>query len=201
MYDLLKLKWEDAVTYDQYMGSFDKRLHNPDSKGFSYLKLNQSRSQRWMKKIQIETAIAEQLAALKKEYLFLVISEPWCGDAAHALPVIKKMADLSPKIQLGLVFRDEHLDLMNQYLTEGSQSIPKLIVIEACEFREVAVWGPRPKAAQMLLKEFKTGEDWNKEAFQKELQAWYNNNQGKQIQEELIGLLHHVENKVGSPCE
>jgi hypothetical protein len=48
---------------------------------------------------------------LKSEYIWLVISEGWCGDAAQLLPIINKMAVESGKIDLRIVLRDENEEL------------------------------------------------------------------------------------------
>ena len=60
----------------------------------------------------------------------MVLTEGWCGDAAQVLPVINKIASLSDFIDLKIILRDEHEELMNKFLTNGSKSIPKLVAID-----------------------------------------------------------------------
>ena len=72
-----------------------------------YSELNETRMNRLEKTILIADENVQKLQVLEKEYIWLVISEGWCGDAAQIVPVINKMAKLSEKIDLKIVFRDE----------------------------------------------------------------------------------------------
>ena len=77
----------------------------------------------------------------------LAIAEDWCGDASNTLPVLARLAELAPGLELRLIKRDEHPELMNRYLTNGSRSIPIVIALDE-QFREVGHWGPRPTVLQ-----------------------------------------------------
>jgi hypothetical protein len=45
---------------------------------------------------------------LKNEYIWMVISEGWCGDGAQLIPVFDKMvAESDGKIDMKIVLRDE----------------------------------------------------------------------------------------------
>lgn len=44
-----------------------------------------------------------------------MLTEGWCGDAAQNLPVINKIAEENPNINLKLVLRDENLELMDEF--------------------------------------------------------------------------------------
>ena len=68
----------------------------------------------------------------------------WCGDAAQILPVINKMAEVSDKIDLRIVLRDDNENLMNLFLTNGTKSIPKLIIIDKATNKVINDFGPRP---------------------------------------------------------
>ena len=93
-----------------------------------YSELNEARMNRLEKTVKISTEIIQKLNQLNGDYIWLVIAEGWCGDAAQILPVIYKMAELSERIDLKIVFRDENEDLMNLFLSNGTKSIPKLIL-------------------------------------------------------------------------
>lgn len=77
----------------------------------------------------------------------LVIAEDWCGDASNTVPILAKLVDITPGLELRIVRRDEHPDLMDQYLTNGARSIPIVIALDA-ELREIGHWGPRPAVLQ-----------------------------------------------------
>ena len=69
------------------------------------------------KKIQLSQETLLTLKKIDKPITWLVLSEGWCGDAAQTLPVINKIANESDLISLKIIFRDEHDELMNYFLT------------------------------------------------------------------------------------
>ncbi|TDQ42951.1 thioredoxin family protein [Aureibacillus halotolerans] len=72
----------------------------------------------------------------------IVLSADWCGDAALCVPIFQRIAEES-NITLHFLLRDDNLELMDQYLTNGtSRSIPKFIFINEAG-HETMVWGPR----------------------------------------------------------
>src|SRR5690606_26509598 len=97
----------------------------------NYTDLNISRMNKWDKRFELSADVLALLKNTNRKEAWVVLTEAWCGDAAHAIPVMAKMAAASPNIDLHLVLRDENLDLMDQYLTNGGRSIPKLIRVDA----------------------------------------------------------------------
>jgi hypothetical protein len=77
----------------------------------------------------------------------LVLAEDWCGDASSTIPIVAKLADQVPGLELRILRRDENPEVMNHYLTNGSRSIPIVIALDE-EFQEVGHWGPRPRELQ-----------------------------------------------------
>lgn len=77
----------------------------------------------------------------------LVIAEDWCGDASNTVPIIAKLGEMAPGLQLRVIPRDENPELMDQYLTNGSRSIPIVIALSD-DFKEIGHWGPRPTQLQ-----------------------------------------------------
>jgi hypothetical protein len=77
----------------------------------------------------------------------LVIAEDWCGDASSTIPILAKLADAVPGYELRVILRDQHPDVMDRYLTNGSRSIPIVIALDE-QFRELGHWGPRPRELQ-----------------------------------------------------
>ncbi|MBP9794101.1 MAG: thioredoxin family protein, partial [Flavobacterium sp.] len=120
-----------------------------------YSKLNETRMHRLDKTIHVTDEVIEKIHALKKEYIWLVLSEGWCGDAAQIVPVLFKIASVSDKITMKLVFRDENERLMNFFLTNGGKAIPKVIILDAESLELKGSWGPRPEGATHLIKSYK----------------------------------------------
>ncbi|SEI10622.1 Thioredoxin [Halobacillus karajensis] len=80
----------------------------------------------------------------------LILTEDWCGDAMLNIPIFLRMAE-SGHIPVHFLRRDENLELMDQYLTNGvSRSIPKIIFIDATG-HEISHWGPRAPELQKFI--------------------------------------------------
>lgn len=154
-----------------------------------YTQLNEARLHRLDKTIQVVDEVKTVLQNLSKEYTWLVISESWCGDAAQILPVINKMAEVSDKIDLRIVLRDDNEDLMNLFLTNGTKSIPKLIIIDKATNEVVNDFGPRPKGAKQLILDYKAAHGIVDETAKIELQKWYLQDKGISTQKEIVELL------------
>lgn len=199
MDSLLKAKLADTMTAQAYRDLVDQLVAdgtttgpNPAPELISFTKLNQRRMARIDRTFQLAPAVAAALQALRGRYLWVVITEPWCGDAAQAIPVLEKMAQVAPQIDLRFILRDSHLDLMDQYLTDGNRSIPKLICIDRDRDEVVGTWGSRPAAAKQLVQEAKAA-GIPKEEFLRQVQLWYNRNAGLDMQQEVLALVQLAE--------
>lgn len=154
-----------------------------------YTFMNEKRMDRWEKTLKIPAEVAEVFRQFEGRVTWLVITEGWCGDGAHALPVMKRLADLNEGITLKIVIRDEHPELMNAFLTDGARSIPKLIMIDDETSQPIATWGPRPSDAMMMVTEEKRLKGKLSPEFRAELQQWYNKDKGQNIAFDLAGLI------------
>lgn len=159
-----------------------------DSEAYiNYVKMNKARIKRWNKKAKILPALEETIKSIDEPVSWVLITEPWCGDAAHSHAFIGKLAELNPNINLTIQNRDADNSEIDNYLTNGGKSIPKLIMRDA-EGNDIFDWGPRPKEAQDIVTRHKTDNTVSTEDKKKELQLWYNKDKGVSIQEELIEL-------------
>lgn len=90
----------------------------------------------------------EKLA--EKKLRVIVLTADWCGDAILCVPILMRISEVA-KMELRFLIRDDNLELMDQYLTNGtSRSIPIFIFIDD-KGREQAVWGPRAPEVQQLV--------------------------------------------------
>eukprot|EP00130_Batrachochytrium_dendrobatidis_P008545 XP_006683420.1 hypothetical protein BATDEDRAFT_93184 [Batrachochytrium dendrobatidis JAM81] len=88
--------------------------------------------------------------AKEKNLRVIVLTEDWCGDAMLNIPILLKIAEESD-IEVRMLHRDENLELMDQYLTNGrARSIPIFIFIDEAG-KEVAKWGPRAAQIQAYV--------------------------------------------------
>jgi len=185
-----------SLSYSEYLLHITALLNNGLVTGHEqtkdlvhYTELNEARLHRLDKTIQVINEVRQFLDNLEKEYLWLVISEGWCGDAAQILPIINKMAEASNKIDFRIVLRDDNAELMNLFLTNGTKSIPILIIIDKQTNEVVNHFGPRPIAAKKLILDYKAEHGIVDETAKINLQKWYLTDKGVSTQNEIIALM------------
>lgn len=186
-----------ALTYAAYRQLIRTAIANGGTTGpvqnealANYTKLNDHRMDRVEKTIRIPDEVRQRLRHLKEPMDWLVLSEGWCGDAAASVPILECLADASPVIRMRILLRDDHTDLMDQFLTNGGRSIPKLIAFSPQSGDVHFSWGPRPAAAQQMVNAWKA--ETNPEPyseFVKRLQLWYAKDKGVSTIEEMMALL------------
>ena len=115
----------------------------------------------------------------------LVIAEDWCGDASNTVPVVARLADRLPGLELRIVLRDQNPELMNQYLTNGSRSIPIVIVLDE-EFNEIGHWGPRPAELQAWV--MANRPTIPKAELYPQVRRWYARDHGETTLREVLGV-------------
>ncbi|MCC6372569.1 MAG: thioredoxin family protein [Bacteroidia bacterium] len=162
--------------------------HNQSAELIDYAKLNIQRMMRVEKTTQIGDSLKATLNKIKGNYIWLVITEGWCGDAAQNLPAFELIEKVCPKIELKLILRDDNPELIDRYLTNGSRSIPKLICFEKETLTELFVWGPRPQALQNKVVEL-VKENMPKEERGLFIQKWYNADKSASLQHEMHDLI------------
>lgn len=154
-----------------------------------YTKLNLQRMERIYKTTTVSPELNTALKKITSPQTWVVITEAWCGDAAQNIPLLAMLADIHPYIQLKLVLRDENLDLIDQFLTNGGRAIPILLVLN--EQQELLhKWGPRPQLAQDLVIAYKQYPNMTFDEFKVQLQVWYNKDKTHAQQQEFIDWLH-----------
>lgn len=155
----------------------------------NYTLLNDRRMKRWDKTVKMSEEVIETVKNYKSEVTWLVLTESWCGDAAHVMPVMNKLAELNEHIDLRVVLRDENDDLMNAFLTIGGKSIPKLIAIDNATGNVLDSYGPRPSAATVLVNDYKAKNGGLTPEFKEDLQRWYNKDKGQTTIQDLMEML------------
>jgi hypothetical protein len=190
---------EESYTYEAYNQKIeqlfsDGRTTNDDNSEskLGYTKLNISRVNRWDNKAVLIDETISTISKIDRKLTWLVISEGWCGDSAQILPFINKMSELNENIDLRVIFRDEHPQVMDQFLTNGvSRSIPIIAILDSETLEILGKWGPRPiDVHQRYLEERKNPEIGGKEA-SKNLHLWYARDKGRTIQEEFLKALNY----------
>ena len=155
----------------------------------NYTVLNDQRMKRLDKTIKIDAVSELKIKEVDQKITWLVLTESWCGDAAQTIPVMNKIARLNKNISLRLVLRDENLELMEQFLSNGAMAIPKLISIDEATGRIIGEWGSRPSIASKMVQDYKKKHGTLSPEFKQNLQIWYNKDKGQNTVSDLLSLL------------
>lgn len=199
MKELIEKVLRSAEDYQDYKKMMSALIREGKSTGITqndrflgYSKLNEARIKRLDKQISLSEDAKTRVKKIKKEFTWLVLTESWCGDAAHVLPVLDKFTKENPGLTLKIASRDENLELMDLFLTNGARSIPKVILMETDTLKVLSSWGPRPKPVIKIISDYK--EKWGDidDDLKKELQVWLNKDKGKSVAEEVLSLLEQA---------
>jgi thiol-disulfide isomerase/thioredoxin len=195
---IIKSALENSIPYSQYRALMEAHVLSGSNTGAevtadlaNYTMLNNQRMKRLDKTLKLLPETEAYLEELDKKILFLVITESWCGDAAQTIPMIHKMAEAGG-IHLHVVLRDDNEMLMDQFLTNGNKSIAKLILVNAETYEPLNSWGPRPTGAMALVAQELAQKGSLSPDFKQELQNWYNNDKGKDTEQDLVNLLKQL---------
>lgn len=180
----------NMINWYEYLSSFEDILSRKltkkpyDNEAYiEYVKLNKSRMNRWLRTGLLKGSTQQTIEKISEVQNWYIITEPWCGDAAHSVPFIYLLSELNQNIKLTLILRDSEPEWIERYLTNGSRSIPKLIVRNNYD-EDLFTWGPRPKECQLLISELKK-QQISEEDIKTRAQEWYNKNKGISLQEEI----------------
>lgn len=166
-----KTIWDGAVGYQQFATEAEQ---------------NQKLLDGVYKNMKIPHWAIERLNDYAETLRLLVIAEAWCGDAANIVPVLAKLGEAAENLEVRMIRRDEHLDVMDRYLTNGARSIPIAILLDA-DFNEIGHWGPRPKELQQWVMDNK--DTIPKEKRYPQVRRWYAKDKGESTLSEVLALI------------
>jgi hypothetical protein len=193
---------EQAMSYNEYRDLIEELRADGKTTGpnhseamLNYTDLNRTRMNRLDKTARLTPETLEALEQLETPMTMLVLTEAWCGDAAQAIPVLQKMAEACSNLSLKLILRDEHLEIMDAFLTNGGRSIPKVIFMNDEDRSVSGTWGPRPAAVQQMVMANKAAmqevsDTEVKKGMQQQtaiaVQKWYAKDKTRSIQAEIL---------------
>jgi hypothetical protein len=196
---IMKEYLEKAMTYAEYLGLIDNLLADGKTTGTNqseaivgYGRLNRQRMKRLEKTLELGNEVVNAAIKVNRRQIWLILTEGWCGDAAQNIPVIEKIVAESDKIETRYILRDENLELMDGFLTNGARAIPKLIIVDAETLEVLDTWGSRPAPAQKLFYDLKDRGSAKVE-ISETLQRWYNEDHGRSLQAEFVEIMERVE--------
>ena len=129
--------------------------------GFSYadyidqIKVNKARFEEFYK-FQVKPEDAAALRELTNRKggpaKMLVLGEDWCGDVIRGLPMLARVAEAAG-LDMKIFPRDEHHDIMNEFLKEGQwMSIPTAVFYTS-DHQYICHWIERPAIAEKEMEE------------------------------------------------
>jgi thiol-disulfide isomerase/thioredoxin len=194
--DIISDSLNKGISYTDYRNLVINLVEDESTTGtektealVNYTMLNDRRMKRWDKTVKISDEIKIKIESFNRKTTWLVITESWCGDAAHVMPVINKVAELNANIDFKVVMRDENDALMGQFLTNGGKAIPKLIMINNETNEVINTFGPRPTVATEMVSAYKAKHGQLTPEFKEDLQRWYNKDKGQSTLVDLVNLL------------
>lgn len=133
-----------------------------------------------------DTDLVARVNRLTTPRHLLVLLEDWCGDAVNTIPALAALAKASETLDLRILERDANLDIMATHLTNGTLSIPVVIVLDE-HYRELGWWGPRPAPLQAWVRT--EGHVLDKTERYREVRRWYVRDHAQTTLHEIITLL------------
>ena len=114
---------------------------------------NKEKFMEFLREVKIRPEDREALRKLGKKLNVLVITEDWCGDALYNVPVLGRLVEGNPNVDVRVFLRDKNPDLMDQYLNQGTyRSIPVFAFFDD-NMKEIARFIERPpKVTEVLEK-------------------------------------------------
>jgi hypothetical protein len=180
--------WNRALPIETYLSNQLSAEVDETHPYAAYYRINQQRVRRLSQRLRLEAETEAAGLNAKPGTKWLILSETWCGDAAQSLPVLAALERASNgRIEARVLYRDENLDLMDQFLTNGGRSIPKVIQLDG-SFAVTSDWGPRPAEAQELVQRIKSDPE-RAHTYSEELHKWYATDRQQAIQREVRELI------------
>ena len=166
--------WDSGLTWDRYLA--EEIVEHPDLWTGVYRK---SVTPGW---------VLDELEAMDRDWKLLAIAEDWCGDASNLVPIFARLAEASPLVDLRIVKRDEHPELMDMYLTNGSRSIPIVVILDEAH-QPIGRWGPRPAELQEFVITEKRAAERPASEIYKDARRWYARDRGETTLREVLAVM------------
>jgi thiol-disulfide isomerase/thioredoxin len=136
---------------------------------------------------QLEPHVEALLGALPRRVYVVAIAEDWCGDVRRHVPVLQRLAQAAPNLEVRYITREQHKDVFARFLTNGGEAIPKFVFLSD-QFVECGNWGPMPAADRLLIARGKACGDLG--AARQKVALSYQADAGRRIVvEELLALV------------
>ncbi len=192
--DISDATLESSMNYVEYRSLIDELYernivtgHEQKETYLPYTQMNIQRMNRWDKHFEPTEELIEAVKKISTKQTWLIITEGWCGDSAQNLPAVEKISSYNGLIKTKYLLRDDNDAIMQQFLTNGKKSIPKVICFDAAK-NILWQWGPRPAGAFEAMEAAKQ-EGLDATAVKEKLHLWYARDKQQNLQQEFLDLL------------
>lgn len=156
---------------------------------FKYTGSNLKRMHLVQQQITLNKKLYNLLSNLNQEWIWVVITEPWCGDASWGVPALAIIASVTENVSFRILLRDTPPVIIQHYQTEGTDSIPKLVCIRRKDWKELGTWGPRPQILQQQILQKISGKQTDYKEQVRAIHAWCEADMTASIQTEMIDCI------------
>ena len=119
---------------------------------------NRARMERSCQSLVLSAQDQAFLAALPRSLRVVAIAEDWCGDVVRHVPVLQRLAQAAPRLELRFITREQHPEVFVRFLSNGGEAIPKFIFLSEA-WVECGNWGAMPEACRELISRGKARGD------------------------------------------
>lgn len=128
-------RFAGGLTYDDYKAAMSR---------------NRDRLEDNERRVVLDNEALGFFRALPRPLRVVALAEDWCGDVLANLPVVAVLARAAGTLDLRIFYRDQNLDLMGRWLSQGKyQSIPVFAFFDE-GFHELGHWIERPASVAEL---------------------------------------------------
>jgi hypothetical protein len=187
---------EQAMSSVDYLQLFEDKVAQGATTGANqsafmvdYTRLNLQRTRRVTQQMQLVPELQAALAQIKQDWVWLLISEIWCGDAAQSLPLMFACEAASAHIDIRIILRDEHPAIMDIFMRGNSRAIPILACLRKDDLGLLGSWGARPRPAQDIMDAHKAKPVKPDAEIYEDMHRWYAHDRTLTQQQEFTTLI------------
>lgn len=188
--------WASGMSYDAYIALLEQLLSEGKTTGpnqspdkLEHARINLVRMKRIFQQFEPDPGSMEMLQSKPDNIRMLFIVEGWCGDAAQIVPAVFKMVR-QRGWESRFILRDEHPEVMDMFLTNGTRSIPAIVAMDENGHVLGQHWGPRPALLQSMVDSWKA--EMSKADWQKLMHTWYARDRSLSIQDDFTDWVREI---------
>ena len=114
----------------------------------------QDEMRRRLREVVLSDADCAELVRLSQPVHALVMTEGWCPDSLMNVPILARVVEAAPEMDMRIFIRSKSPDLETYYQARDVRCIPVFTFLDAA-FDEIGSWLERPQAAHERLQAWK----------------------------------------------